>query len=134
MAEEMEREITFNADHWVSRYEIGSRCDYERELAKQRLEIAELRAEKISDAKDVEVYKQVQKDIEKAVEPLARDIRELQRFQKDQLIYNGVNTTTQEFMKGQIARLYSLTALEVPNSSVCPGWGDVNVSIPYPEP
>lgn len=32
-------------------------------------------------------------------------------------------------MQGQIAQLMSLTKLVVPNGSICPGWGDVTVSV-----
>jgi hypothetical protein len=31
-------------------------------------------------------------------------------------------------MQGQIAQLYSLTKLVVPNTSVCPGWGTVTIT------
>ena len=31
-------------------------------------------------------------------------------------------------MQGQIAQLYSLTKLVVPNASVCPGWGNVTIT------
>lgn len=36
------------------------------------------------------------------------------------------NTTC---MAGQIQQLYGLTKLIVPNGSICPGWGDVTVSV-----
>jgi hypothetical protein len=45
-----------------------------------------------------------------------------------QAVYNGVNTATLNCMQGQIAQLYSLTKLIVPNGSVCPGWGNVTVT------
>lgn len=45
-----------------------------------------------------------------------------------QNVYNATNTATINCMAGQIAQLMSLTKLVVPNSSVCPGWGDVTVS------
>lgn len=46
-----------------------------------------------------------------------------------QRTYNATNTAALNCMQGQIAQLYSLTKLVVPNGSVCPGWGDVTVSI-----
>jgi hypothetical protein len=45
-----------------------------------------------------------------------------------QAVYNGVNTATLNCMQGQIAQLYSLTKLIVPNGSICPGWGNVTVA------
>lgn len=46
-----------------------------------------------------------------------------------QRVYNATNTSAMTCMQGQIAQLYSLTKLVVPNGSICPGWGDVTVSI-----
>lgn len=45
-----------------------------------------------------------------------------------QNVYNATNTATINCMSGQIAQLMSLTKLVVPNSSVCPGWGNVTVT------
>ena len=45
-----------------------------------------------------------------------------------QNVYNATNTATINCMAGQIAQLMSLTKLVVPNTSVCPGWGDVTVT------
>lgn len=45
-----------------------------------------------------------------------------------QNVYNATNTATLNCMNGQIAQLMSLTKLVVPNTSVCPGWGNVTVS------
>lgn len=39
------------------------------------------------------------------------------------------NTAALNCMQGQIAQLMSLTKVVVPNSSICPGWGDVTVSV-----
>ena len=37
-----------------------------------------------------------------------------------QAVYNGVNTATLNCMQGQIAQLYTLTKLAVPQSVICP--------------
>jgi hypothetical protein len=46
-----------------------------------------------------------------------------------QAVYNATNTAAMTCMQGQIAQLMGLTKLVVPNGSICPGWGDVTVSI-----
>ena len=43
-------------------------------------------------------------------------------------IYNGTNTAIISCMQQQIAALQSLTKLVVPNTSVCPGWGNVTIT------
>jgi hypothetical protein len=45
-----------------------------------------------------------------------------------QAVYNATNTATIGCIQGQIAQLQSLTKLVVPNSSVCPGWGNVTIA------
>ena len=47
----------------------------------------------------------------------------------DQRVYNTANTAAINCMQGQIAQVLSLTKLVVPNGSICPGWGDVTVSV-----
>ena len=46
-----------------------------------------------------------------------------------QAVYNATNTAALNCMNGQIAQLMGLTKLVVSNGSICPGWGDVTVSI-----
>ena len=45
-----------------------------------------------------------------------------------QVAYNATNTATIACLQGQVAQLYSLTKLVVPNASVCPGWGNVTIT------
>jgi hypothetical protein len=47
----------------------------------------------------------------------------------DQRVYNATNTAALGCVQGQVAQLMSLTKLVVPNGSICPGWGDVTVSV-----
>ena len=47
----------------------------------------------------------------------------------DQKVYNATNIATVNCIAGQVNQLYGLTKLVVPNGSICPGWGDVTVSI-----
>jgi hypothetical protein len=47
----------------------------------------------------------------------------------NQRVYNATNTAAISCIQGQIAQLMSLTKVVVPNSSICPGWGEVNVTV-----
>lgn len=47
----------------------------------------------------------------------------------DQKVLNATVTANMTCMASQIAALNSLTKLVVPNASICPGWGDVTVSV-----
>ena len=102
-------------------------------------ENAQLRAENAQ--KDAYIYTDQQIDeklgrvVERAetrYEALAAEVRANKDAQNainmTQAVYNGTNTATIACLQGQVAALQGLTKLVVPNSSVCPGWGDVTVT------
>jgi hypothetical protein len=45
-----------------------------------------------------------------------------------QAVYNATNTATIGCIQSQVAQLFGLTKLVVPNTSVCPGWGSVTIT------
>ena len=101
-------------DHYVNRYE-----------ATQSARIAELETEVklrdsniYTDSKILELYKYVDGKFGCIENQLC-----------EQRVYNATNTSTIACLQGQIAQLASLTKIVVPNTSVCPGWGDVTVSV-----
>lgn len=97
----------------VSRYELGQ----ESRIAKLESEIALRDANIYSDQKLVEVYKD-----------LSARINGLEAGLNSQAVYNATNTATINCIQGQVAQLFGLTKLVVPNTSVCPGWGDVTIT------
>lgn len=97
----------------VNRYELG----LENENARLRSEIALRDANIYNDQKLLEVYKYFDGKIEGINSRLC-----------EQAVWNATQTATLGCMGGQIAQLMSLTKLVVPNTSVCPGWGNVTVT------
>jgi hypothetical protein len=97
----------------VNRYELG----LENENARLRSEIALRDANIYNDQKLLEVYKYFDGKIEGINAKLC-----------EQAVYNATQTAAMNCMGGQIAQLFSLTKLVVPNTSVCPGWGNVTVT------
>ena len=101
-------------DHMINRYE-----------AAQQAKISELETE--IKLRDANTYTLSQLNA-------MRDYVD-RRFEKvecqlgQQAVYNATNTAALNCMQGQIAQLISLTKLVVPNGSVCPGWGDVTVTV-----
>ena len=97
----------------VNRYELGQ----EQRIAKLESEIALRDANIYSDQKLVEVYKD-----------LSNRINGIEATVNAQAVYNATNTATINCIQGQVAQLFGLTKLVVPNSSVCPGWGEVTIT------
>ena len=100
-----------DSEHLVSRYEL--------ELIQEN---AVLKAQADVDKKLVEVYN--------SINDKANSIREsFNTFEKEQLVYNGVNTATIGCIQNQVNALMGMTKLVIPNSSVCPGWGNATVTV-----
>ena len=101
-------------DHYINRYE-----------AQQSARISELETEVklrdsniYTDGKILELYKYVDGKFGAVESQLC-----------EQRVYNATNTAALSCLQGQVAQLASLTKIVVPNTSVCPGWGDVTVSV-----
>ena len=101
----------------ITRYEAGMM----QEMAAKDGKIALLESNIYTDQKLAELYKSLK--IEMDANKAAQDAVNLQ-----QATFNAANTAAIGCMQGQIAQLYSLTKLVVPNASVCPGWGNVTVA------
>ena len=97
----------------VSRYELGQ----EGKIAKLETEVALRDANIFTDQKIAEVY-----------ERLDAKIRGVEAGLNAQAVYNATNTATINCIQNQVAQLFGLTKLVVPNTSVCPGWGNVTIT------
>ena len=97
----------------VNRYELG----LEGEIARLRTEVSLRDSNIYGDQKLLEVYKYFDGKIEGINAKLC-----------EQAVYNATQTAAMNCMGSQIAQLFSLTKLVVPNTSVCPGWGNVTVT------
>lgn len=98
----------------MNRYEAGQAA----RIAELETEVKLRDANTYTDSKILDLYRYVDGKF---------NIVEAQISQQN--VYNATNTAALNCMQGQIAQLMGLTKLVVPNSSVCPGWGDVTVSI-----
>ena len=97
----------------VNRYELNQ----ENRIAKLETEVALRDANIFTDQKIADVY-----------ERLDSKIRGLEAGLNAQSVYNATNTATINCIQGQVAQLFGLTKLVVPNTSVCPGWGNVTIT------
>lgn len=105
----------------ASRFEL----EQAQKIAQKDMEIAYWRGQDETNRKITDSYA----NLESQVKELAKEVRankdEQTGINLQQAVYNGTNTAAMGCIKDQIAQLYSLTKLVVPNGSVCPGWGAV---------
>ena len=97
----------------VNRYELAQ----ENRIAKLESEIALRDANIYNDQKMLELYKYIDGKLEGVNATLAT-----------QAVWNATQTAAINCMQGQITQLFGLTKLVVPNTSVCPGWGNVTIT------
>lgn len=97
----------------VNRYELN----LTQEIASKDARIGLLESQVYVDQKLTEVYKD-----------LNAQINAIQAQLSQQAVYNATLNGTVSCIQGQIAQLQSLTKLVVPNTSVCPGWGNVTIT------
>lgn len=100
-------------DHYVNRYEM----ELQNQLAAKDSRIGLLESNIYTDGKIADVYERLNTKIASVEAQLCT-----------QAVYNATNTATLNCMQGQIATLMNLTKVVVPNSSICPGWGNVTVA------
>lgn len=108
----------------ISRYEANMLMA----LGNKDSEIALLKADKYTDQKIVEAYK----DLNGQINELAREVRANKDAQcainSEQAVFNGVTTGALKCIRENVQELFGLTKLVVPNGSVCPGWGSVTIT------
>lgn len=109
----------------VNRYEMHM----QQALAAKDAEIGLLKSNIYTDGKLVELYT----SLDGKISALAGEVRGNKDAQNavnmQQAVYNGTNTAAFGCLQNQVNELLSLTKRVVPNGSICPGWGDVTVSV-----
>ena len=100
-------------DHCVNRYELAM----QNELASKDSKIALLESNIYVDSKIADVYERLNNKISVVEGQMAQ-----------QAVFNATTNSTLGCIANQVAQLQSLTKLVVPNTSVCPGWGNVTIT------
>lgn len=103
-----------NEDHTVNRYEAAQSA----RIAELETEVKLRDANTYTDSKMLEMYQYMD-----------GRMRGVEGQISQQAVYNATNTAALTCMQGQIAQLQSLTKMVIPNSSVCPGWGEATVTV-----
>lgn len=108
----------------VNRYEMT----LIQESAAKDTRIAILESEKYTDQKSVDLYTNLEGQINTLAAEVRRNREEQCQINTQQAVYNGTNTATLSCLQNQVAQLMSITKVVIPNSSVCPGWGNVTIT------
>lgn len=105
-------------DHCVNRYEMSMT----QQLANKDMEIAYLRGQDETNKKITETYAALMAQINSLAAEVRHNKDEQNGINLNQAVFNGTTTSAISCIQGNVAQLFALTKLIVPNSSVCPGW------------
>lgn len=108
----------------VNRYEMTM----SQQLAQKDMEISYWRGQDETNRKISDAYAKLEGRINAVDAKVDRNRDEQCAVNMQQAVYNGTNTAAIGCIQGQIAQLMGLTKLVVPNTSVCPGWGNVTIT------
>ena len=116
------------ADGAISRYEAGMMNELAGKDSKIALREAQIYTDQQTDKKVGEAIAFVRGEVKELASELRGFEKEQCAVNREQAVYNGVNTATIQCMQGQIQTLLGITKVVIPNSSICPGWGTVTVT------
>lgn len=104
---------------------VGTNCAVSQFELMQNQRISELESQVAlrdaniyNDQKLLEMYKYFDGEVKRIDKSLC-----------EQAVFNATQTGTMTTIASQVAQLMALTKLVVPNTSICPGWGNVDVTI-----
>ena len=97
----------------VNRFEL----EQSNKIARLESDIALRDANIYNDQKSLELYKYFDGEIKRIDKTLC-----------EQAVYNATQTGVISCIQGQVYQLQSLTKMIVPNTSICPGWGEVTIT------
>lgn len=108
----------------VNRYEL----DLTQKIAAKDARIGLLEADKYTDQKIVDATAYLMGLINDLAAEVRANKDEQTGVNMQQVAYNATNTAAIGCIQGQVAALQGMTKLVIPNSSVCPGWGNVTIT------
>ena len=99
----------------------GNQCNDTRTISALESEIAMLKSEKYTDKVGTEVYAELNKKFNEIGQFVAG-------MDKNSAVAEAINAERISCLTNRVAALEALTKVVVPNSSVCPGWGNITIT------
>ena len=90
--------------------------------------LAQEKAERYTDQTGTEVYKQFAKERNDIQAQISAIFAAIAQMDKHNSVAEAVNAERLSCLKGRVDNIYDVFKLVVPNSSVCPGWGNITIT------
>ncbi len=109
----------------ATRYEL----EQNKTIAEKDMEIAYWRGQDETNRKISDAYTRLDAKINSLSAEVRGNKDEQAGINLQQAVYNGTNTAALGCLQGQVNALLAMTKMVIPNSSVCPGWGEATVTV-----
>lgn len=109
----------------VNRFEL----EQNEKMAQKDMEIAYWRGQDETNRKISDAYSKLESRINGVAAEVRANKDEQAGINLQQAVYNGTNTAAVGCIQNQVNALLGMTKMVIPNTSVCPGWGEVKVSV-----
>lgn len=91
-------------------------------------ELAKEKSERYTDQVGTEVYKQFAKEREQTQAQISALFAAIAQMDKTVSVNEAVTSEKLTCLSGKVNNIYDVFKLIVPNSSICPGWGNVTIT------
>ena len=108
----------------------GGNCGCNNNSVVSALEsaLAQERAERYTDQTGTEVYKQFAKERNEIQAQISAIFAAIAQMDKQNAVAEAINGERISCLTTKVNNIYDVFKLVVPNSSVCPGWGNVTIT------
>ena len=104
----------------------GNACN--QQVSALMSELAKEKAERYTDQVGTEVYKQFAKERNETQAQISALFAAIAQLDKTVSVNEAVNGERITCLNAKVNNIYDVFKLVVPNSSVCPGWGNVTIT------
>lgn len=104
----------------------GNTCN--QQVSALMSELAKEKSERYTDQIGTEVYKQFAKEREQTQAQINALFAAIAQMDKTVSVNEAVTSEKLTCLTGKVNNIYDVFKLVIPNSSVCPGWGNVTIT------
>lgn len=104
----------------------GNACN--QQVSALMADLAKEKSERYTDQVGTEVYKQFAKEREQTQAQINALFATIAQMDKTVSVNEAVTSERLTCLTGKVNNIYDVFKLVVPNSSVCPGWGEVKIT------
>jgi hypothetical protein len=106
----------------------GNGCNAGNVVSALESALAQEKAERYTDQAGTEVYKQFAKERNDIQAQISAIFAAIAQMDKHNSVAEAINNERISCLTGSVNNIYDAFKLVIPNSSVCPGWGNVTIT------